>query len=991
MKKAKQFSVYCLILLLILQYLPYQPSASALAAEKEPERAVVFAEELGGTVKLYEGESTQSDVAYMIEDDTEVIVLEEGLEFTFLEHTDVKTDTVWLGYVENSRLLDLSSAEEFRMKRSNETVESNIEEESDIEESNEAENSENVLEEAAEEQPQETAIIEDPLIEEDTSQEDEGQSSVAGEELTETSGSKDVQVQEAEVSEGDTITSQEEDTPSKTQVTKMSITSASIESVSLEGIALASPTHVYQEASTGSKALKSYSQGTMLKYETFSADWHRATVYISGKATIGYIKKSDVENIDSSKTNLEGVGIKSPTNIYSKASRGSSVLKTYAQGTILKYRSFTSEWYECTVYVNGSATIGYINKNDLEEKQENQVDLQGVGLKSPTKVYSSASEGAGVLKSYSAGTVLRYSTYIPGWYECTVYVNGKATRGFINASDVENAMENPVSYSGVGIKSPTHVYQKPSADSAAIKSYEQGSILKYQSYVTGWYSATVYINGKATTGYINANDVENPVLSPEKHIGVGLASPVKVYQKPSTSSSAIKSYGQGSILHYETFITGWYSATVYVSGKAHTGYIKASDVENSTKSPSNLTVWGIASKINVYSTASRNATILKSYNNGSELKVQTFTSSWYKATVYINGEHQTGYIHKDDVSTEKPGFLDLDLRKPAQLTAKDIENYFDRKGRGDSPLKAYAQNFINVQNKYGVNAAYLVAHAIWETGWGGSNLITYKNNLYGYGAYDVCPFTCGYYFNTIEESINAVAYIVKRDYLTPGGAYYNGPTLTGMNVRYATDQNWKNGISNLMEGIQSYDAKYYSSTAAITGNGNSPGDISRDIPAGKPVPSSVVIDFPEGISATINETVNFRSLPYTSSSTVISSLQASAKVTVLGYNTDVRTTGSYPYDHRWYRISVGGKIGWVYGKSLTIDNLLQIKGVTTTLNIRNAPNGNEVIGSAPANAFLKSVIIKGQPVSSNGWYNIYLLNSTVTGWVSGDYINEIHN
>lgn len=968
-----------------------------MASEMEPEKAVIFAEESGGTVRLYESDSIESDIAYLIEDDTVVSILEIGLEFTFLEYKDAKTNTLWKGYVENTRLVDLSNAEDFRLNRAEKEPESvPNSEDAELEEADANDEASNA--DADGEQLQEEDSHED-LSQEGSVDQDKGTTEETVSETIEAPENEQVKADEQqaepeEPSEEEVITIEEgkqEISPARSQFQAMSLKSISIESVSHEGIALASPTHVYAETSTGSKSLKSYSQGTILKYETFSTDWYRATVYISGKETVGYIKKTDVENIASSKTNLEGVGIKSPTNIYTKASKSSSVIKTYAQGTILKYRTFTSEWYECTVYINGNATTGYINKNDVEDKAAKQLSLQGVALKSPTNVYSQAADGTKVLKSYSAGTILKYSTFIPGWYECIVYVSGKATRGFIKASDVENAMENPVAYSGVGIKSPTKVYQKPSADSAVLKSYVQGSILKYQSFVTGWYSATVYINGKATTGYISANDVENPVISPEKYIGVGLTSPVKVYEIPSASSSAIKSYSQGSILQYETFIPGWYSATVYISGKARTGYIKAGDVENSMKSPVNLTVWGIASKVNVHSTASRSASILKSYSGGTELKVQTFTSSWYKATVYIDGSPKTGYIHKDDVSTEKPGFLELDLRKPAKITAKDIENFFDRKGRGDSPLKAYAQNFINVQNKYGVNAAYLVAHAIWETGWGGSNLITYKNNLYGYGAYDVCPFTCGYYFNTIEESINAVAYIVKRDYLTPGGAYYNGPTLTGMNVRYATDQNWKNGISNLMEGIQSYDAKYYSSTAAITGNGNSPGNLSRDIPAGKPVPSSVVIDFPEGISATINETLNFRSLPYTSSSTVISSLQASTKVTVLGYNTDVRTTGSYPYDHRWYRISVGGKIGWVYGKSLTIDNLLQIKGVTTTLNIRNAPNGNEVIGSAPANAFLKSVVVKGQPVSSNGWYNIYMLNSTVTGWVSGDYINEIHN
>src|SRR5690625_6398559 len=42
---------------------------------------------------------------------------------------------------------------------------------------------------------------------------------------------------------------------------------------------------------------------------------------------------------------------------------------------------------------------------------------------------------------------------------------------------------------------------------------------------------------------------------------------------------------------------------------------------------------------------------MKSYNQGTELKLKTFTNSWYEATVYINGKKYTGYINKSDVIT----------------------------------------------------------------------------------------------------------------------------------------------------------------------------------------------------------------------------------------------------------------------------------------------------------------------------------------------------
>lgn len=114
----------------------------------------------------------------------------------------------------------------------------------------------------------------------------------------------------------------------------------------------------------------------------------------------------------------------------------------------------------------------------------------------------------------------------------------------------------------------------------------------------------------------------------------------------------LKSYKQGSILKYRHFTAGWNTATVYVNGSPKTGYIKVSDLEESTESPVKLTVWGAVNPVNVYSSASRNGSILKSYAIGSKLIVRPFTSSWHRATVYVKGKAHTGYINVSDVRNE---------------------------------------------------------------------------------------------------------------------------------------------------------------------------------------------------------------------------------------------------------------------------------------------------------------------------------------------------
>ncbi|MEH7106792.1 Ig-like domain-containing protein [Bacillus sp. JJ1764] len=312
-------------------------------------------------------------------------------------------------------------------------------------------------------------------------------------------------------------------------------------------------------------------------------------------------------------------------------------------------------------------------------------------------------------------------------------------------------------------------------------------------------------------------------------------------------------------------------------------------------------------------------------NSGYKLTVNSLMFSEGQHTITVKETGKNGSITTINntifVSNGNP-YLQIDLRKPSNITAADIIDFFNKKNHADSPLKDYAQYFIDAQSKYGVNAQYLVAHAIWETGWGGSNLKNYKHNLFGYGAYDSCPFTCGYYFPTAGDSINYEAFVVRRDYLNSTGSYYNGPTLTGMNVRYATDQNWANGIANLMLGLKPFDAAQYFKSDVMGASSTDPPLFGRDIPAGKPYPSDIIINNTVDTYATVNPGgVTLRSLPYVSTSTTLKSLAAGTDVKVLGYNTDVLyyqgDATKYPYDYRWYRVLANGQQGWVYGGALT--------------------------------------------------------------------------
>ncbi|MFB5282803.1 glucosaminidase domain-containing protein [Peribacillus sp. Hz7] len=286
-------------------------------------------------------------------------------------------------------------------------------------------------------------------------------------------------------------------------------TSIASAATTLQGVALDPPTNVYEQTNTSSKVLKSYSQGTILRYQAYSDNWYKASVYISGKAVTGYIYKADVETATASPVSVSVIGLDQPTNVYTKASTSSATVKSYAQGTILKVQTFTSKWYAATVYVNGEKRTGYIYKGDVEKIVTSPEPVSGIGLKNPTNVYAKASTSATKLKSYAQGTILKMQTFTSKWYAATVYVKGEKKTGYIHVNDIEKIWTSKQQLlEGAALKAPTNVYSKASRNSSVFRSYTQSKVLKYRTFSENWYTATIYISGTATTGYIHKDDVK---------------------------------------------------------------------------------------------------------------------------------------------------------------------------------------------------------------------------------------------------------------------------------------------------------------------------------------------------------------------------------------------------------------------------------------------------------------------------------------------------
>lgn len=155
--------------------------------------------------------------------------------------------------------------------------------------------------------------------------------------------------------------------------------------------------------------------------------------------------------------------------------------------------------------------------------------------------------------------------------------------------------------------------------------------------------------------------------------------------------------------------------------------------------------------------------------------------------------------------------LGMELNKSSGLTLKDYQKIFkDLPNDTQEIFEENAEVFYNIDKKYNVNGIFIASIAIHESAWGTSQIAQDKNNLFGYGSYDDTPYESSFEFSTIEEGIETVAKSLVKYYLNPIGTkiydgetasawYYNGPTLEGVNQRYASDPEWHTKVYNYME------------------------------------------------------------------------------------------------------------------------------------------------------------------------------------------------
>lgn len=222
---------------------------------------------------------------------------------------------------------------------------------------------------------------------------------------------------------------------------------------------------------------------------------------------------------------------------------------------------------------------------------------------------------------------------------------------------------------------------------------------------------------------------------------------------------------------------------------------------------------------------SRKITTLKKED---ELKILEITQNWYKisyqnitgwvkaeCTIYINPnaseeQKQTTAETKTKGQLLSTLSINMQLNKPSGLTLEQFKKVLSDNKDTNKIFEENAEYFYYIEKQYNINGIFVASVGIHESAWGTSKIALQKNNLFGYGAYDSNPYNGAYNFTNYSESIDLLARVFVKYYLNPAGTniyggekaegtYYNGPTLKGINTKYATDKNWANAVYSKMQ------------------------------------------------------------------------------------------------------------------------------------------------------------------------------------------------
>lgn len=496
---------------------------------------------------------------------------------------------------------------------------------------------------------------------------------------------------------------------------------------------------VYATASSQAEILDKIKKGSTVAVISQEKTWTK--IWLNGREAFVFTKYLQFKDTPAKETVKKQITVPQ-TTVYDQAAYTGKSLGVVKQNSEVQVVSEDKDWL--TILFNGKEA--FIPALSVQPLQEEETSVTTATL----NVRSTPSTNGAIVGKINQGQSVTIVSKENGWGK--IAFNG--TYAYISLGYVKTE-KSTASYSIV-----TGSYSMLQANQQeAIKNFAS---LKVDGYVTR--------NGKVIDmkqGFVRTNKVAN-IYDLETHKQV-------TYVAPNTDLKFIKVDG----------------SRIHVSFDGKHGYVFAQDVELHPNLLKMKTSFYTVKAGNIFYNSYQAAT--DSYYVLNEGYAPTHLKDGVQYTAFdrtlIGGKDSYQY------------FAYLPLRVPSSYTAAELDAFI-RASRPDSPLIGTGIYFIEAANKYNMNAAYLLSHAIVESAWGTSRIAREKNNLFGFKAVDSNPYEGAASFATLQEGIDYCAGYINRNYLTPDAKFYNGAFLgdkaRGMNVLYASDSNWSRNISSVM-------------------------------------------------------------------------------------------------------------------------------------------------------------------------------------------------
>ena len=535
------------------------------------------------------------------------------------------------------------------------------------------------------------------------------------------------------------------------------------------------------------------------------------------------------------------------------------IIATLPKGTKVEVISESSGWTKAKY----DGRLGYIASNYLEDIKINsntsvtkEVSTDSLNVRSgPSTSYS-------VLGKLKKGSKVSVISENNGWSKINyngkeAYVSSRYLSSISQNNNNDTSKPESIKETKEVNTDSLNVRSGPGTNYSKLGTLSKGSKVGVISESNGW--SKINYNGKeayVSSKYLNRIPENNNTSKPEsvKETKEVNTNSLNVRSGPGTNYSKLGSLSKGSKVEVISESNGW-SKINYNGKEAYVSSQYLSKVtinKPSTPETAPPVVGGDSTQIINGATINHkglnyslndhvNAQLERVSVGGNVIDSSKPRSSEVLTTFKMREAQTRGFVKADREDLEyflnpanfknsKKGmlqFLRIDNYKGG-ITANELNSFLNSNGGTSGVFYNKGQAFIDAAKKYDIDLVYLVAHSMWETNYGkstlakGQTITSYKGkplsspvkvyNFFGIGAIDGSANLSGAeaaYANgwtSVESTIDGSAKWIASNYIK--SSKYKQNTIYKMKFnyeytwhQYATDVNWANGISGIMNKI----------------------------------------------------------------------------------------------------------------------------------------------------------------------------------------------